>query len=290
MPARCSSNSTPDSRMRSSSSSVRDVSSSSAATPRLYTACRLLRAKRQSHEIQAGSSDGRITSAPRGSSAERSPSVSTPGAASGVAMLGVTQPVLPADAPPPTAPASSTSTEPATSSSANAHAMPTTPPPTTTARISSMARRLPALEHGWLPVRADGLRALDPRAELRLRELAVLLLQLDAVGVPRLQMRDQDLARDLVLAPRGDREVDLQERVRIAVEHGRCAVLVQELDVLEPVDVVARRRGVEIDVLDERDVLLIRKPMAGQILRIASERLVRLMDGHPRITSDESGR
>src|SRR5206468_886611 len=122
----------------------------------------------------------RITSAPRGSSAERRPIVRTPGAASGVAMLGVTQPVLPADAPPPTAPASSTSTESATSSRANAHAMPTTPPPTTAARIGSVSRRFPALEHGRPPVRPDGPRARHPRAELRLRELAVLLLQLDA--------------------------------------------------------------------------------------------------------------
>src|SRR5438445_2255769 len=98
--------------------------------------------------------------------------------------------------------------------------------------------RLPALEHGRVPVGANGRRALDPRAEQRLRELAVLLLQLDPVGVARLEVRDQHLARKLVPAPLRDREVDLQERVRIAVEDRGDAVLGQELDVLEPVDVL----------------------------------------------------
>ena len=49
----------------------------------------------------------------------------------------------------------------------------------------SVDRRLPALEHRRLPVGADRLRALHPRPELGLRELAVLLLQLDAVRVAR---------------------------------------------------------------------------------------------------------
>src|SRR3954454_5668152 len=55
---------------------------------------------------------------------------------------------------------------------------------------SSMERRFPALEHVRLPVGADRPRALDPRAQLRLGELAVLLLQPDAVRVARLEMRD----------------------------------------------------------------------------------------------------
>ena len=47
-------------------------------------------------------------------------------------------------------------------------------------------RLLPALEDGRCVVRADRLRALDPRAELGLRELRVALLELDPVRVARL--------------------------------------------------------------------------------------------------------
>src|ERR687898_1672408 len=121
----------------------------------------------------------------------------------------------------------------------------------------SVERWLPALEHGRAPVLADRPRSLDPGAELGLRELAVRLLQANAVGVARLQMGDQHLAGDLVLATRGDREVDLEEGVRIAVEHRRHALLLEQLDVLEPVEVLTGGGGVEVDVLDERDVLLV---------------------------------
>ena len=69
-------------------------------------ACRKLHSQRS----QAVSSDGLITSAPRGSSAERRPLVRMPGAASGVARLGVIQPALPFDAPPATTPDSTTTT------------------------------------------------------------------------------------------------------------------------------------------------------------------------------------
>src|SRR5437773_11893893 len=60
------------------------------------------------------------------------------------------------------------------------------PAPTTTYReavgtVMSMGRRFPALELGRLPARADGLGSVDPRPELRLRELRVPLLQLDPV-------------------------------------------------------------------------------------------------------------
>src|SRR4029453_11060124 len=96
-------------------------------------------------------------------------------------------------------------------------------------RVSSVRRRLPALEHRRLVVRGDGPPPLDPRAELGLGELAVLLLQLDAVGVAGLQVRDQHLAGDLVLAALGDREVDLQEGVGVAVEDGRAAPLPETL-------------------------------------------------------------
>ena len=68
----------------------------------------------------------------------------------------------------------------------------------------------------------------------------------------------------LVLPALGDREVDLDERVRVAVEHRRGAVLLEQLDVLEPVDVVTRRGGVEVDALDERDVLLVREAVPAR--------------------------
>ena len=71
-----------------------------------------------------------------------------------------------------------------------------------------------------------------------------------------------------LLAALGNREVDLQERVRIAVEHRRHAVLLEQLDVLEPVDVLSRRRGQEIDVLDQRHVFLVREAAAGKGLGV----------------------
>src|SRR5512133_2950822 len=82
---------------------------------------------------------------------------------------------------------------------------PCTPAPITRFRAvrMSVSRWLPALEHRGLPVLADIPRALDPRAELGLEELAVSFLQLDAVGVAGLQVRDEHLARDLVPAPLG---------------------------------------------------------------------------------------
>src|SRR4051794_13816243 len=129
-------------------------------------------------------------------------------------------------------------------------------------------RRLPALGHRGPPVDPADARPRDPRAELGLRELRVLLLELDAVGVAGLQVLDQHLARDLVLAALGDREVDLQERVRVAVEDGGDAFLAQEVDVLEPVDVLARRGGEEVDVLDEADVLLVGEAPAREVLGV----------------------
>src|SRR6266545_6870582 len=152
-------------------------------------------------------------------------------------------------------------------------------------RANSVAGRLPALEHRRLPVRSNHRRALDPRPKLRLRKLRVLVLQLDAVRVSRLEVLDQHLPRDLVLSPRGDREVDLEERIRIAVEHRRYAVLLEELDVLEPVEVRSRRRGEQIDLLDEPDVLLVRKAMSREILRIQGDRLRGLVDAQSGTTS-----
>src|SRR4029453_4011692 len=84
---------------------------------------------------------------------------------------------------------------------------PCTPAPITRYGVLriSVSGRFPALEHAGPPVLADGARARPPGAELGLRELRVRLLQPDAVGVARLEVGDQHLARDLVLAALGDR-------------------------------------------------------------------------------------
>src|ERR671918_528299 len=167
------------------------------------------------------------------------------------------------EAPAATSVLSTTSTSSPCSARCQAVDRPWTPAPMTrcfTERIGSVQRRFPALEHRRPPVLPDGPGSLDPWPQLRLRELAVLLLQPDAVGVARLEVLDQHLARDLVLPPLGDREVDLQERVRVAVEDGRDSLL------LEPVDVLARGGRLEIDVLDQRDVVLIGKALARELL------------------------
>src|SRR4051812_42910295 len=131
-----------------------------------------------------------------------------------------------------------------------------------------VARGLPALEDGWVVVGADRLRALDPRAELGLGELRVLFLQLDPVGVPGLQVLDENLARDLVLASLGDVEVDADEGVRVAVEDRGRAFLLEKLHVLEPVDVLTRGGRLEVDVLDLGHVLLVGLPLPRQVLRV----------------------
>ena len=94
-------------------------------------------------------------------------------------------------------------------------------------------------------------------------------------------MLDEHLAGDLVLAALGDREVDLQERVRVAVEHGRDALLLQEVDVLEPVDVVARRRRHEVDVLDQAHVLLVGEALAREVLGVEALLLLGLAPHAP---------
>src|SRR5918999_1019736 len=52
---------------------------------------------------------------------------------------------------------------------------------------ASVQRRLPALEDRRAPVLPEGSRALDPGTQLGLGELAVRLLQPDAVRVARLE-------------------------------------------------------------------------------------------------------
>src|SRR6185312_9379603 len=78
------------------------------------------------------------------------------------------------------------------------------------------------------------------------------------------------------LAPFRDVEVDLQERVRVAVEHRRHPLLLEQLDILEPVDVLARRGRLEVDAVERRDVLLIREALAAQVLGVDREDLLRL--------------
>src|SRR5215207_4478208 len=190
------------------------------------------------------------------------------------------------DAPAATAVLSTTSTCSPRSARCQAVERPCTPAPMTrygTERspMALVQRGLPALEHRRLPVAPHDPRVLDPRAELGLRELAVLLLQADAVGVARLEVRDQDLAGDLVLAAGGDVEVDLEEGVRVPVEDGRHPLLLEQLDVLEPVDVLARSGGIEVDAVDSGDVLLVREALAGEVLRVDREDLLGLTGARP---------
>src|SRR5205085_6632309 len=128
--------------------------------------------------------------------------------------------------------------------------------------------RFPALEDGGVPVRSDRLRPLDPGPELRLRELRVGLLELDPVRVARLEVLDEDLPGDLVLAALRDVEVDADEGVRVPVEDGGVALFLEELDVLEPVDVLAGRRREEVDVLDLLDRLLVRIAATREVLAV----------------------
>src|SRR5436309_15858899 len=81
--------------------------------------------------------------------------------------------------------------------------------------------RFPAGQRGRLPVLTYRGRVVAPRAELRLRELRVLALQPDAVGVALAQVGDEHLARVGVPFPVRDLEVDLEEGVGVAVEDGR---------------------------------------------------------------------
>ncbi len=118
--------------MVSRPSRVRLLSASRAPTPRLKVCARLLRLKRVSQRTQPMSARGRITSAPPGSKAERSPVATIPGAASGVESDGVSHPVLPRDAPAPVVRASTSVTSCPSRASHQAHESPIAPPPTTT--------------------------------------------------------------------------------------------------------------------------------------------------------------
>src|SRR3982751_4002262 len=183
------------------------------------------------------------------------------------------------DAPAATPSLSTTSTSSPAAARCHAVDRPWTPAPITrcfTERIGSVQRRFPALEDGRAPVSSDRARALHPRSELGLGELAVLLLEADAVRVAGLEVRDQHLARELVLAAGRDREVDLDEGVGVAIEDRRRALLLQQLDVLEPVDVRARRCGLEVDPLDQRGVLLVGVALAREELGVERDDLLRL--------------
>ena len=81
-------------------------------------------------------------------------------------------------------------------------------------------------------------------------------------------MLDEHLAGDLVLAPLGDVEVDADEGVRVAVEDRGRALLLEELDVLEPVDVLARGRRLQVDVVQFGDVLLVGLALPREVLGV----------------------
>jgi hypothetical protein len=138
-PAECISNETPAARYWSNSSSVCLLRASSARTPASNRSALQLRRKLQSQRRKVGSRLGRSTNASPPVTSWRIPSRTIPGAGRGKVRLGQTQPVLPCDVPPPTAPRSSTTTSAPARRSYHAHARPTTPTPTTTTRISLTA-------------------------------------------------------------------------------------------------------------------------------------------------------
>src|ERR1700733_7496484 len=69
-------------------------------------------------------------------------------------------------------------------------------------------------------------------------------------------MLDQHLPGDLVLVARRNREVDLQERVRVAIEHPGGALFLEQ-----------------VNILDERNVLLVGEPPARQVLGVDRARV-----------------
>src|ERR1044072_798326 len=164
------------------------------------------------------------------------------------------------DAPAATPALSTTTTSSPAAARCQAVDSPWTPAPITRWRaepgrsVKSVLRRFPAVEHRGLPIRSDDIRALNPRPQLGLSELGVGALEPDPVGVAGLQVGDQHLAGELVLTTVRDRKVDAQERVGVAVEDGGGPLLRQQLDVLEPVQILAGSGGLEVDVLHQRDV------------------------------------
>src|SRR5713226_312187 len=145
---------------------------------------------------------------------------------------------------------------------------PCTPAPMMTYRASVSAGLLPAF-HRWTPVvLTHRRRRFDPGPQGGLWEFRVLLLQADPVGVPADQVSHQHLAGNLILAPLGNLEVDLQERVRVPVEYRRHTVFLQQMDILEPVDVLAGSVGHQIQVFDQGHVVLVGKSLPGEFLGV----------------------
>ena len=81
-------------------------------------------------------------------------------------------------------------------------------------------------------------------------------------------MLHQHLAGQLVFPTLRDVEVDLEKGVGVPVKHRRDALLLEQVDVLQPVEVPAGRQLHQVEVLDERDVLLVLEPTTGEGLGI----------------------
>src|SRR6185369_7312214 len=92
---------------------------------------------------------------------------------------------------------------------------------------------------GRVPVLANRGGACQPRAEFGLRELRVAALEPDAVGVALAKVRNQHLSRVLVLPALRNLEMDLEKGVGIPVEDRGDAILVHQVDILQPVEVLA---------------------------------------------------
>src|SRR5690348_2687226 len=178
------------------------------------------------------------------------------GSSAGARPCWRTNPRFRPDCRPPTWPLSTRTTERPRRASSYADDSPTTPPPTTTASqrcgrptgraagpgralvMSWVKKQAGPLVTGWalwprylgrVPVLANRGGACQPRAEFGLRELRMAALEPDAVGVALAKVRDQHLARVLVLPALGDLKMDLEKGVGVPVEDRGNAILVHQV-------------------------------------------------------------
>src|SRR5215471_14236690 len=124
---------------------------------------------------------------------------------------------------------------------------------------------------GRAPVLTNRGGACQPRAEFGLRELRVAVLEPDAVGVAFAEVCDQYLARVLVLPALGNLKMDLEKGVGVPVEDRWDAILVHQVDILQPVEVFARGRRDEVNVVHQGPVELIGEGPPGQFLGVDAD-------------------
>src|SRR6516165_2934961 len=236
------------------------------------------------------------------------------GSSAGARPCWRTKPRFRPDCRPPTWPLSTRTTERPRRASSCADDSPSTPPPTTTtsqrcgrpaeraagpgrALVMSGVKKSVASVTDWalwprylgrVPVLANRDGASQPRAEFGLRELRVAVLEPDAVGVALAQVCDQHLARVLVLPALGNLKMDLEKGVGVPVEDRRDAILVHQVDILQPVEVLARGRRDEVNVVYQGPVELIGEGPPGQFLGVDAD-LHRQVRRRPELAAGRPG-